>query len=434
MTKYMFILPITVIVFFAVYLFNKKKFFKLKNIKTYLLALLVIFFVSSLIIFPYNTINAALKGLKTWANIVLPSLMPFFIGAEMLIGLGVVNFIGVLLNPIMQPLFGVSGEGSFSFAMSIASGYPVGVSLISKLRQQKIINRIEAQRLVSFCSTSGPLFMIGAVSVGMFNNPSIGALLTSSHYLGAITTGIIFRNYGCFKAKKSKNVYNKKNYLKSAFKELIEARKRDGRSISILMNDSIKSALEAMFMVGGFIIIYSVIIEILATTGVINFLSSIIKIIIPINLDTKLVEGFISGLLEMTNGCKLVSEAKTTSIITQLCTVSFLIGWSGFSIHSQSISMINLTDISSKLYLLSKVLHALFSSMYCYGLYKMLFNNIIVASFLASSNSMHESILGNWLKILKFSIGLELIFIIVVISISIVIGSMYSIKSLAIKK
>lgn len=434
MTNSIFYLIILIIVLLSIYFIYKNMRHKFKNIKTYSLVLIVIFLVSCLIIFPYNTINAALNGLKTWSNIVLPSLLPFFIGAEILIGLGVVNFIGVLLNPIMKPLFGVSGEGSFSFAMSIASGYPVGVSLVSKLRRQNLIDRIEAQRLVSFCSTSGPLFMIGAVSVGMFENPSIGVLLASSHYLGTVTLGLISRNYENKKSEKRNYKDYRKNYLKIAFKELIETRKNDGRSISVLMSDSIKSGLDAMFMIGGFIVIYSVIIEILMITGIISFLTNIISSIMPFNLDIKLVEGFISGLLEMTNGCKLVSLANNTSILSQLCAISFLIGWSGLSIHSQAISMINTTDINSKLYIFSKFLHAIFSSVYCYGLYKLFFSNVIVTSFLSFGYNLDSSILRNWVTNLKFSLGLEIVVLIIVMFFSVLVGSMYSIKPFINKK
>lgn len=434
MTNYIIIAFTITIALFSIYILNNRIISRFENIKTYLLVILVIFLVSCLIIYPSNTINATLDGLKTWSNIVLPSLMPFFVGSEILIGLGVVNFIGVLLNPIMYLLFGVSGEGSFSFAMSIASGYPVGVSLVSKLRQQKTISRIEAQRLISFCSTSGPLFMIGAVSVGMFKNPSIGALLMSSHYLGSITIGIIFRNFGNIQVKKNNKFYNKNNYFRKALNELIQSRKNDGRSISKLMNDSIKSALESMLMIGGFIVIYSVIIEILITTGVISLIANLFKTVMPINLDVKLVEGFISGLLEMTNGCKLISVANKSSIISQLCTVSFLIGWSGLSIHSQAVSMLDNTDISPKLYILSKFFHALISSIYCYGLYKLFFKNIVVVSFLSKDHNMQENIFGNWLKTLRFSIGLEFVILIIIIGISLFIGTIYSIKSITSKE
>ncbi len=81
MTNYILLLFTLGIVIFTMYALNSKIIYKFENIKTYLLVLLVIFLVSCLIIYPNNTINAALNGLKTWSNIVLPSLMPFFIGS-----------------------------------------------------------------------------------------------------------------------------------------------------------------------------------------------------------------------------------------------------------------------------------------------------------------------------------------------------------------
>ena len=72
-------------------------------------------------------------------------------------------------------------------AISTVSGYPIGAKLASELRNNNEISRYEAQRLVSFCSTSGPLFMVGAVAIGMFNNPTIGYIMLICHYLGSLT-------------------------------------------------------------------------------------------------------------------------------------------------------------------------------------------------------------------------------------------------------
>ena len=167
MHSYLLLFLTSIIVFLALSKVHKKILNKFENVKVYLLIIVTMFLVSCLIVFPNNTIDAALNGLMTWANVVLPSLLPFLIGAEILIGLGVVDFIGVLLRPIMYPLFGTSGEGSFAFAMSVTSGYPVGVSLVSKLRQQNL-KQNRSSKTCFICSTSGLLFMIGAVSVGMF--------------------------------------------------------------------------------------------------------------------------------------------------------------------------------------------------------------------------------------------------------------------------
>ena len=44
--------------------------------------------------------------------------------------------------------------------------------------------------------------------------------------------------------------------------------------------------------------------------------------------------------------------------------INFLIGWSGFSIHSQALSFISKTDIDNKLYIISKFLHGILSSIF----------------------------------------------------------------------
>lgn len=398
-----------------------------KNLKTYLVAFLVLLMVITLIVYPQNAVNAAFNGLLTWSTIVLPSLIPFFIGSEILIGLGVVKFIGVLLQPIMRPLFGVSGEGAFPFAMSMTSGYPVGITLVSKLRSQKSISKIEAQRLASFCSTSGPLFIIGAVSVGMLKNASLGPILAMSHYLGAITVGLVFKTYGrknCCTIESAQ-----KNYVKSAFNELIIARKKDGRSFSIIMSDAIKTSFNSMIMIGGFIVLYSVIIEILNITQIMHIISDFIISIAPFDLNPMIINGLLSGMIEMTNGCKIIASVQSTSALVKICSISFLIAWSGFSIHSQSISMLNNTDISTKIYILSKSLHGIFSCLYSYLLYIFMFKEDIVPSFSISTNSYQIDLLGNWIKNFNFSLKLEIAIIAVLLLTGLCIGLFSSIKT-----
>jgi len=122
----------------------------------------------SIVRFPDEAFQSALEGLDVWLNIVLPALLPFFIGSQLLMGLGVVHFMGVLLEPFMRPLFNVPGVGSFVMAMGLASGYPVGAMLTGKLVKNNLCNTWEAERMISFSNTADPLFMVGAVAGGIF--------------------------------------------------------------------------------------------------------------------------------------------------------------------------------------------------------------------------------------------------------------------------
>ena len=151
------------------------------RLKTLFLAASVTLMAASLISFPQESFEASIRGLNMWWEIVFPSLLPFFIVSEMLIGFGVVRFIGVLLEPLMRPLFRVPGVGGFVWAMGMASGYPAGAKLTARLRQEGQLTKIEAERLVSFTNSSNPLFIFGAVSVGFFYNVQLGVILALAH-------------------------------------------------------------------------------------------------------------------------------------------------------------------------------------------------------------------------------------------------------------
>ncbi|HZG81719.1 MAG TPA: sporulation integral membrane protein YlbJ, partial [Brevibacillus sp.] len=76
---------------------------------TLLLAFSTIALVLMLVAHSQISFEAAVRGLKIWWEVVFPSTLPFIVLSEILMGLGVVHFFGVLLEPLMRPLFNVPG-------------------------------------------------------------------------------------------------------------------------------------------------------------------------------------------------------------------------------------------------------------------------------------------------------------------------------------
>ncbi len=402
-------------------------------INTYLTVLVVLFFVLTIVLFPDETVKAAYDGLTTWLTIVLPALLPFFIGSELLIGLGVVKFIGVLLEPLMRPLFNVPGEGSFAFAMSITSGYPVGAKIISKLRLEKSISLNEAQRLISFCSTSGPLFIMGAVGVGMFQSTEIGFFLAFIHYLSAICVGLIFAFYKRTPSKVMSVSKPEKNRIREAFRQLARSR-RENPPFGILMGNAVRESFNTILMVGGFIIMFSVIINILSEIGVIEVASHFFHFILrPLNLSFALIKSLMVGFFEITIGSKMVVESVQSTLLSKIAVVAFIIAWSGFSIHAQCISLISVTDINNRLYLLSKLMHGIFSASLVYLLYP-LFSNYIEFSSPVFRHQYSAFYPNQILNVFKFSIELFVIIVISLLLFSITISLLLSIKQYLNKK
>lgn len=315
-----------------------------------------------IVIFSEDAFNAALEGLKVWWEIVFPSLLPFFIIAEILMGLGVVHFMGALLEPLMRPLFKVPGVGAFAMAMGLASGYPIGAKITASLRRKRLCSKTEAERLVSFTNTADPLFMVGAVAVGMFHRADLGIIIAGAHYISSIIIGLVLRFY---KGEKSERTFmprksrNRRNILSYAITELIEARKNDGRPLGELLGDSVRESVNTLLMVGGFIILFSVITEIFIVTGLINAMTRFFMYILqPLGLSQTMVLPLISGFFEITNGTNLASQAMAP-LLQQVIIANAVIAWSGLSVHAQVATMVNGTDIKLKPYVFARILQSI---------------------------------------------------------------------------
>jgi nucleoside recognition membrane protein YjiH len=114
----------------------------------------------ALIAYSETGYRAAVSGLRLFFDVVLPSLLPFFLLSELLLALGVVHFLGEWLEPIMRPVFNVPGVGSFVFSMGLAAGYPMDAVLTAKLRRQNLCTRAEGERLLAFTNSADPVLAL----------------------------------------------------------------------------------------------------------------------------------------------------------------------------------------------------------------------------------------------------------------------------------
>ncbi|MDU2065610.1 MAG: hypothetical protein E6713_12350 [Sporomusaceae bacterium] len=85
-----------------------------KHCFAYFLALFSCFMTLAMVVYPKEAFESAVMGLNLWWNVVFPALLPFFVLSEILMGFGIVHFIGVLLEPLMRPLFNVPGVGALA--------------------------------------------------------------------------------------------------------------------------------------------------------------------------------------------------------------------------------------------------------------------------------------------------------------------------------
>lgn len=336
--------------------------FKIKfgviKIKKNLIPIFFILFAIFLLIFSNSNLPAIKSGIALWATSIVPSLFPFFVATELLMHTNVIYKIGDTFNFIMKPIFNISGKGSFALLMGIISGYPIGAKIATNFRQQNICTKEECERLLSFTNNSGPLFIIGTVGILMYRNTTIGILLFITHLLGALTVGFIFKFWKSTNTQKidfsfEKKYYNEKNTTIYNLGEVLA--------------ESISSSINSILIIGGFVVIFSSIISILNSSGILNIVEILLTPVFNLlNIDASFISPIFTGFFEITNGINSISSITCKKISINLIFTAFLLGFGGLSVFLQVLSIVSKSDLSIKPYIYGKILHGIISALYTF--------------------------------------------------------------------
>lgn len=288
------------------------------------LTLFVFFLLFCMLKNPAKYISTSLDGISAWAFNVLPAVLPFMFFTRILSSTSAIEKMAKPFSKATNFLFRTPPISLPTFLLAILSGYPVGSKLVVNLYEQGKISQNEAFKMSSFCSTSGPMFIVGAVGVGMFHSTKIGYILFASHIFGAIFCGICFR---FFKMKNEKHL-TIQNETKASF-DLSE----------IVLNSTL-----SILMVGCIICVFFIIIEVLSPAF--NLLPE------PLNF-------FLQGVVEITKGSLSLSTYSNVKIAIIL--TSFVISFGGISTLLQSFAMLTKIKMPFALFALQKTMHGIFS-------------------------------------------------------------------------
>lgn len=136
------------------------------------------------------------QALTLCAQCVVPALFPFMIASSLLVSLGFGDFASVWLSGWMEPMFRVNGAGSSAFLLGLVGGYPIGAKTAADLYREQLVTREEAERLLTFCNNSNPVFLISVLGIGVFGSVRTGVWLWLIHIASALFTGLLFRGQG----------------------------------------------------------------------------------------------------------------------------------------------------------------------------------------------------------------------------------------------
>lgn len=244
----------------------------------------------------------------------------------------------------MNTIFNVSPIGAYPFVLGLFSGYPVGARIVSNLRQENKISKLDGEKLLVFTNNAGPIFILGTIGVGMYGSAKLGFLLYFVHIISSISVGIIF-------GRLHRNMY--RNSASTTY--------MDFSTFGEIVSNSIRKAFYTLSTVCGFVILFSLVISMIQVSGILNFINNI------------WIQNFILGLIEITSGIHLISNIASTNLLTKLLFTSFLLGTGGISVLLQVWSVIADSDLSIKPYFIAKILNGFLSSIILYIFYVFLF-------------------------------------------------------------
>lgn len=303
-----------------------------------LLSLFLIILIILLIIAPQVSINACLNGITVWATNILPALFPFLFFTKLLSQLNFINYLSTYISPITQKIYNTSGISGYVYLISIVSGYPVGAKIVCDLVENNIIDSGQAHRITTFTSTSGPLFILGTVAIGMFNNKIIGYTVLFSHFLGALINGLLYRKY-------------KYTVPKPTITTLSEKQNN-------ILEESMWSSIKSIMIVGGYISVFFMIITLINHFKILYPLTLIISK--ALQIDSNIIVAIFNGIIELTRGCLDLSLCHLSNNLNAII-LSGLISFGGISINLQAYTFLKKAGINIKFFLLQKCTHCIIS-------------------------------------------------------------------------
>lgn len=272
--------------------------FKKNIVKAFLVLLSLVFMFKM----PYAVSSGVTDGLRICFYVIMPSLFPFMVLSTYIIKSNIFGFTYKFLSPVSRVLFRQPACSLPVIIMSMIGGFPVGIKMVSNLVNEKLITKKQAQRLCIFCMNGGPAFVITAVGVNMFGSFRAGVIIFVSLCLSSLIMGIFTRFLG------------EKNELQEHY---------GSQSTLSSLSSAVSDALQSVLGICAWVVIFSAI-------------TNCIKIYIK----NESVFMAISSLLEVTNGCVMLTGKMPIPVITAA------IGFGGICVHCQVLT--NLKDCGMK--------------------------------------------------------------------------------------
>ena len=226
--------------------------------------------------------------------------------------------------------------------MLIGSVLPESTEL--NYKKQQLNNELRSA-LAALTNLASPVFIAGAVCSRMFGfcERKAALLLAFSHYgAAALSVSLLMLLASVLNCK---------------FRPAADSQSRI-RAAAVFPK-AVRESVNSILLVGGTLVFFVVAVRLLEASGIVSLFGL-----------NELQKGVLFGLLEMTNGIKILS-AEPVSRLSLVLTCG-LMSFGGLCIFLQTCGVVNLRPVG---YFAAKLIHALLSAALCAAMYPLFFSN-----------------------------------------------------------
>ena len=290
----------------------------MKNKKNIML-IYILLFIEILILINSNEIIKSVKSSSLMFILkIFPSLFPTMVLGNLLIKNNIHLIIPGFIKKIFNKLFNFNETITGLFVITMLTGTPSNAIYINEYLNKNLITEKHAESLLCITHFINPLFVVGGVGIGVFNNVKIGFLLLLILWINNFIKAYINRKNFKNSCKKN-NTINQENFVKS-------------------LTDSIKCSISSLLMIFGIVTTFNILVTLISNIFHFSILTNCI----------------INGALEMTGGIIKLSNININIFIKFLLSY-LLLNFGGICIHMQTLSMINNKKIRYFKYLIFRL-------------------------------------------------------------------------------
>lgn len=292
-----------------------------------------------LFLFPSASFEGAKRGLLLWFNVVLPTLLPFLIFSNLCVQLHITQTFSTFLYPVLRHLMPISPDGCYPIAMGLLSGYPMGAKACADMVNTGKISIKEGQFLLSFCNNASPMFLLNYLFLQSLHITRHLPVLMGIMFASSLLCGYLYLLLHPIKHKKEASAAISDNEA-SSYPTYFQ-----------ILDRSIMNGFEIITKIGGYIILFSLLANLICTYA-------------PFS---ELINAILIGVLEITTGIQYISDSSLTFPV-KLLLATALSAFGGLSSVAQTGSVLLHSPLKLTTYVTYKLLNSIicFTAMYIY--------------------------------------------------------------------